>query len=138
MNKNFKTRWCLFLLLEESSKKPHHPTRSKASQGRIPIQLLKRILSMTILTNSEVGQLCKVVPGARHFHKIIQNMNGIKFQAFGFVYSTQNVLWNKNKNTPQHQKGARNEEKQEGRRELYSSCYTLKILTLAQPAWLNG
>lgn len=44
------------------------------------------------LTNSEVGKLGQVMPGTRHFHKIIQNMHSVKLQAFGFVHSAQNVL----------------------------------------------
>lgn len=57
----------------------------------------KGVLHVTSpLTDSEVGQLCEVMPGAWHFHEIIQNVHGIKFQAFGFVHGPQNVLWNKN------------------------------------------
>ena len=70
-----------------------HTTQQKARQPKEAPP--SRRLTQRLLTNSEVGQLCEVVPGTRHLHKIIQNMHSVKFQAFGFMHGAQNVLWNK-------------------------------------------
>lgn len=49
-----------------------------------------------MLTDSEVGQLCEVVPGTGHFHKIVQDVHGVKLQALGLVHGAQDVLCSRN------------------------------------------
>lgn len=40
-----------------------------------------------------MGQLCEVVPGTRHFDKIVQDMHSVELQALGLVHCAQDVLW---------------------------------------------
>lgn len=75
-------------LLEGSCQEATTPSRKQTTRGA-----RRAGGAHTCLTDSEVGQLREVVPGTRHFHKIIQHVHGVKLQAFGLVHSAQNVLW---------------------------------------------
>lgn len=43
-----------------------------------------------------MGQLREVVPGTGHFHKIVQDVHGVKLQALGLVHGAQDVLCSRN------------------------------------------
>ena len=77
---------------KDPGKRLHHPRKSKAASPGNPHTGTSQGAGWG-LTDSEVGQLCEVVPGTRHFDKIVQDMHSVELQALGLVHRAQDVLW---------------------------------------------